>query len=109
MVSAFAARQRLVLGQRKVAEKSNEIVAIPKPLKLLAIEGAIITINAAGSQRGIAETVVEKKARLRACVEVQPGLTARECRAFRRRAESRWLPGRNGQLRPDGGRRSRSH
>ena len=51
MVSAFAARQRLVLGQVKVAEKSNEIVAIPKRLDLLAIEGAIITIDAMGCQR----------------------------------------------------------
>ena len=40
MVSAFAAHQRLVLGQVKVADKSNEIVAIPKLLDLLAIEGA---------------------------------------------------------------------
>src|SRR6267142_728340 len=41
MVSAFAARQRLVLGQVKVAEKSNEIVAIPALLDMMAIEGAI--------------------------------------------------------------------
>jgi hypothetical protein len=39
MVSAFAARQRLDLGQVKVAEKSNEIVAIPKLLEMMAIEG----------------------------------------------------------------------
>lgn len=62
MVSAFAARQRLVLGQVKVAEKSNEIVAIPKLLDLLAIEGAIVTIDAMGCQRSIAQKVVEKKA-----------------------------------------------
>ena len=62
MVSAFATRQRLVLGQVKVAEKSNEIVAIPKLLEMLAIEGAIITIDAMGCQREIAQTVVEKKA-----------------------------------------------
>ena len=62
IVSAFAARQRLVLGQIKVAEKSNEIVAIPKLLDLLVIEGAIITIDAMGCQRDIAQTVVEKKA-----------------------------------------------
>jgi len=43
MVSAFAARQRLVLGQIKVAEKSNEIIAIPRLLDMLAIEGAIVT------------------------------------------------------------------
>ena len=62
MVSAFAARQRLVLGQVKVAEKSNEILAIPKLLDLLAIEGAIITIDAMGCQRDIAQKVIDKKA-----------------------------------------------
>jgi predicted transposase YbfD/YdcC len=62
MVSAFAARQRLVLGQVKVAEKSNEIVAIPKLLDLLAIEASIVSIDAIGCQRDIAEKIVEKKA-----------------------------------------------
>jgi predicted transposase YbfD/YdcC len=62
MVSAFAARQRLVLGQVKVADKSNEIVAIPKLLKMLAIEGAIVTIDAMGCQREIAKVILEKKA-----------------------------------------------
>lgn len=62
MVSAFAARQRLVLAQVKVADKSNEIVAIPKLLKMLAIEGAIVTIDAMGCQREIARTIIDKKA-----------------------------------------------
>jgi len=62
MVSAFAARQRLVLGQVKVAEKSNEIVAIPKLLDMLAIEGAIVTIDAMGCQRDIAQKILDKKA-----------------------------------------------
>src|SRR5271169_3302380 len=62
MVSAFAARQRLVLGQVKVAEKSNEIIAIPKLLEMLAIEGAIVTIDAMGCQRDIAQKIVDKKA-----------------------------------------------
>jgi predicted transposase YbfD/YdcC len=62
MVSAFAARQRLVLGQVKVADKSNEIVAIPKLLDLLAIEGAVVTIDAMGCQRGIAQKIIDKKA-----------------------------------------------
>ena len=62
MVSAFAARQRLVLGQVKVAEKSNEIIAIPKLLDMLAIEGAIVTIDAMGCQRDIARKIVAKKA-----------------------------------------------
>lgn len=62
MVSAFAARQRLVLGQVKVNDKSNEIVAIPKLLDLLSIEGAIVTIDAMGCQRGIAAKIIDKKA-----------------------------------------------
>src|SRR3954469_3150623 len=62
MVSAFAARQRLVLGQVKVAEKSNEIIAIPKLLSMLAIEGAIVTIDAIGCQRDIAQKILDKKA-----------------------------------------------
>ena len=60
MVSAFAARQRLVLGQVKVADKSNEIVAIPKLLDMLAIEGAIVTIDAMGCQRAIAQQIVDQ-------------------------------------------------
>src|SRR5205807_10160981 len=62
MVSAFAARQRLVLGQVKVADKSNEIVAIPKLLEMLAIEGAIVTVDAMGCQRDIAQRILDKKA-----------------------------------------------
>ena len=62
MVSAFAARQRLVLGQVKVAEKSNEIIAIPRLLDMLAIEGAVVTIDAMGCQREIAKKVIDKKA-----------------------------------------------
>ena len=62
MVSAFAARQRLVLGQVKVAEKANEIVAIPKLLEMLAIEGAIVSIDAMGCQRAIAQKIIDKKA-----------------------------------------------
>jgi len=62
MVSAFAARQRIVLGQVKVAEKSNEIVAIPALLDMMMIEGAIVTIDAMGCQRDIAAKILEKKA-----------------------------------------------
>ena len=62
MVSAFAARQRLVLGQVAVAQKSNEIVAIPKLLAMLDIEGAVVTIDAMGCQREIAAAILDKKA-----------------------------------------------
>ena len=62
MVSAFAARQRLVLAQTKVNEKSNEIVAIPALLDMMAIEGAVVTIDAMGCQRDIAAKIIDKKA-----------------------------------------------
>jgi predicted transposase YbfD/YdcC len=62
MVSAFAARQRLVMGQVAVAEKSNEIVAIPALLDMMAIEGAVVTIDAMGCQRNIARKIIDKKA-----------------------------------------------
>lgn len=62
MVSAFAARQRLVMGQVKVNEKSNEIIAIPALLDMMSIEGAVVTIDAMGCQRGIARKILDKKA-----------------------------------------------
>jgi predicted transposase YbfD/YdcC len=62
MVSAFATHQRLVLGQVKVADKSNEIIAIPALLDMLAVEGAIVTIDAMGCQRDIVRKIIDKKA-----------------------------------------------
>lgn len=59
MVSAWAAANELVLGQRKVDEKSNEIAAIPELLKTLSIEGCIITIDAIGTQTKIAKAIIE--------------------------------------------------
>lgn len=62
MISAWSARQSLVLGQAKVADKSNEIVAIPELLDLLTIKGATVTIDAMGCQREIAKKIVDKQA-----------------------------------------------
>ncbi len=62
LVSAFAARQQLVLGQVKVNEKSNEIVAIPALLNMLSIEGAVVTIDAMGCQRDIAAKIIGRNA-----------------------------------------------
>ena len=62
VVSAFAARHRLVLAQTKVAEKSNEITAIPALLDMLSIEGAVVTIDAMGCQRAIVQKIIDKKA-----------------------------------------------
>ena len=60
LVSAWAADQHLVLGQVKVDEKSNEITAIPDLLDALSLDGAVVTIDAAGCQTAIAQKVVEK-------------------------------------------------
>ena len=59
LVSAWATANRLVLGQVKVADKSNEITAIPELLRLLEVHGCIITIDAAGTQTEIAKTIVD--------------------------------------------------
>lgn len=58
MVSAWAARQRLVLGQEAIEEKSNEIHAIPALLQRLELKGALVTIDAMGTQTEIAERIV---------------------------------------------------
>jgi len=62
LVSAWASRQRLVLGQEAVDKKSNEIVAIPRLLERLELEGALVTIDAMGCQREIAEAIRAKGA-----------------------------------------------
>jgi predicted transposase YbfD/YdcC len=60
LVSAWATRQRLVLGQEAVADKSNEITAIPLLLERLQLTGAIVTIDAMGTQAEIAKTIVKR-------------------------------------------------
>ena len=62
MNSPGCSAQRLVLGQTKVDEKSNEITAIPELLDLLELQGAIVTIDAMGCQRDIAAKIIDKKA-----------------------------------------------
>lgn len=61
IVSAFATEARVVLGQEKVSDKSNEITAIPKLLELLDVKGHIITIDAMGCQYAIANKIVAKE------------------------------------------------
>ena len=62
MVSAWAAANRLVLGQVKVDEKSNEITALPALLEVLALKGCIVTIDAMGCQTEIVHTIVAQEA-----------------------------------------------
>ena len=61
MVSAWASRDHLVLGQVKVNEKSNEITAIPELLRVLAVQGCIVSIDAIGCQTEIADAIVAKQ------------------------------------------------
>ncbi|MDB2387165.1 ISAs1 family transposase [Shewanella sp.] len=62
MVSAFACQNGLVLGQQKTDRKSNEITAIPELLALLEIKGCLVTIDAMGCQKGIAQKILDKEA-----------------------------------------------
>lgn len=62
LVNAWAADQRLVLGQLAVDDKSNEIVAIPKLLGLLSLKGRTVTLDAIGCQRKIAQAIVDREA-----------------------------------------------
>ncbi len=62
MVSAFAKKNGVVLGQSKTEEKSNEITAIPELLELLEIKGCIVTIDAMGCQQKITKKIIDKEA-----------------------------------------------
>jgi predicted transposase YbfD/YdcC len=75
MVSAWASHNRLVLGQRKVDEKSNEITAIPQLLAVLSLAGCIVTIDAMGCQKEIAAAIIDQGADyVLALKDNQPGL-----------------------------------
>ena len=60
MVSALATKSRLILGQIKVADKSNEITAVPELLKMLDLAGCIVTTDAMSCQKAIARQIVEQ-------------------------------------------------
>jgi predicted transposase YbfD/YdcC len=68
-VSAWASEHRLVLAQTKVQDKSNEITAIPALLELIDLGGAIITIDAMGTQKTIATQIVQSKADYILCLK----------------------------------------
>jgi predicted transposase YbfD/YdcC len=62
IVSAWAESNGLVLGQLKVADKSNEITAVPELLRVLELSGCIVTIDAMGCQKKIAREIIEADA-----------------------------------------------
>lgn len=78
MVSAWAEQNHLVLGQRQVAEKSNEITAIPALLRLLAIKGCIVTVDAIGTQTKIAKEIIRAEGDYRLAVKHNQGKLYRD-------------------------------
>lgn len=83
LVRAWAAENRLVLGQEACEEKSNEIAAIPRLLDLIEISGAIVTIDAMGCQTEIAAKVIDKNADYVLCAkDNQPTLCLEISAAF---------------------------
>ena len=62
VVSAWASRQQLVLGQEAVGERANEIAAIPLLRERVHLTGALVTIDAMGTQTAIARTILDKGA-----------------------------------------------
>ena len=88
LVSAWATKNRLMLAQVKTAEKSNEITAIPELLKMIEVEGAIITIDAMGCQTAIAKQIIEQQADyVLSLKENQPTLHQDVCAIFTRAEE----------------------
>lgn len=82
MVSAWASRQRLVLGQEAADEKSNEITAIPLLLERLELTGALVTIDAMGCQRTIAEAIRAKGADYLLALKDNQATLAHDVRLF---------------------------
>jgi predicted transposase YbfD/YdcC len=82
VVSAFAHEAGLVIGQRAVDAKSNEITAIPELLDSLALEGAIVTIDAIGTQKNIAARIIEKKADYVLALKGNQGTLHKDVRLF---------------------------
>jgi predicted transposase YbfD/YdcC len=89
MVSAWAAEAELVLGQRKVADGTNEIVAIPELLRLLDLNGCIVTIDAIGCQKDIAAQIVNQGADYLLAVKANQGQLYEDMELFFRLSEER--------------------
>lgn len=87
-VSAWASEHHLVLAQCRVESKSNEITAIPQLLNLLDVKGAIITLDAMGTQRSIANQIVEQQGDYILALKGNQGTLHQNVKAFFQRAEA---------------------
>jgi predicted transposase YbfD/YdcC len=91
LVSAWAATNRLVLGQVQVADKSNEMTAIPDLLRALALRGCLVTLDAMGCQRDIAQQIRTQDADyVLALKDNQPALYADVQETFHCAAADAW-------------------
>ncbi len=93
MISAWATKNRVVLGQLKTEEKSNEITAIPQLLKLLEIKGCIVTIDAMGCQKAIAKQIVEQQGEYVLALKANQGHLYEEVEEFFRQAQEHHFAG----------------
>jgi predicted transposase YbfD/YdcC len=82
MVSAWATENQLVLAQTKVDDKSNEITAIPALLELLELSGCIVTIDAIGCQKEIAEQIVDQGAEYVLALKANQGRLYRDAQTL---------------------------
>src|SRR5690554_8239085 len=62
LLNAYLVEKQCILGQKKTADKSNEITAIPMLLEVLELTDAVVSIDAMGCQKNIAEKIIEKQA-----------------------------------------------
>ncbi|MDE7096263.1 MAG: ISAs1 family transposase, partial [Muribaculaceae bacterium] len=84
IMNAYVSENHLVMGQQRLKDKENEIVAIPKLIEKLDVEGAIISIDAIGTQVNIAQAILNKKAHYFLAVkENQGALNDQIIEAFR--------------------------
>lgn len=88
LVSAWAATNRLVLGQVKVDDKSNEITAVPELLRVLALAGCIVTLDALGCQRQVAQQILDQGADSVLALKGNQGALHQDVQETVRRAEA---------------------
>jgi predicted transposase YbfD/YdcC len=82
IVSAWATQSGLLLGQRKVRNKSNEITAVPELLRILELSGCIVTADALHCQKGIAKEIIEADANYVLALKGNQGTTFSEVKSF---------------------------
>jgi len=82
VVSAWSCENGIVMGQRKVADKSNEITAIPVLLDILELKGATVTIDAMGCQKEIAKKIIKKQGDYVLALKGNQGTLAEEVKAW---------------------------